>query len=349
MVVKLFEKYLQDHGYVLHRTKYPEITEYYKEESSSINVLQVMDVKADTSLDNQTFLDQKGHISGAMSRKDVHIMTLVFFEDYAKALEVAWDEYMCWFIDKKNLVIAPAEERVEDFYGLKHELTGWLDEIRALYLSGDVNAISQRLMNQQEKDNYEKRKKKKPAPVSVTLVVITSIIFMTSYVIGNEFIRSGQLDKNLITQGQYYRLITAMFLHAGIEHLVGNMLLLYLLGEVVENKTGSVKYAFIYILSGLIGNVVSYVYRLNLPGEYASIGASGAVYGIIGAMLYLVVRKTKGMNIQIQRLLIMIAYCVYSSFATAHVDYAAHIGGLIGGFVITALLCPKGGKAEGES
>ena len=90
------------------------------------------------------------------------------------------------------------------------------------------------------------------------------------------------------------------------------------------------------------------MYRLNLPGEYASIGASGAVYGIIGAMLYLVVRKTKGMNIQIQRLLVMIAYCVYSSFATAHVDFAAHLGGLVFGFIITALLCPRGGSARSE-
>lgn len=349
MIVKLFEKYLQDHGYVMHRTQYPEITEYFKEESSSINILQVVEVKTDTSLDNAKFLEQKNQISVKMSGKDAHVMTLVFYDDYTNALSIAWDEYMCWFIDKKSFKIAPVEDRVEDFYGLKDELTGWLDEIRVLYESGDVNAISERLMNRQEKENYEKRKKKKPSPVSVTIVVITSIIYMTSVVIGEAFVASGQMDKTLITQGQYYRFFTAMFLHAGMEHLIGNMLLLYVMGEVVENRTGSVKYAFIYILSGIIGNVVSYVYRLGIPGEYVAIGASGAVYGIIGSMLYLVIRKTKGMNIPIKRMLIMVAYCIYSSFATAHVDYAAHIGGLLGGFIITALLCPKGGKAEGES
>ena len=120
-------------------------------------------------------------------------------------------------------------------------------------------------------------------------------------------------------------------------------------GEMVENKTGSVKYGIIYLVSGIMGNVVSYMYEIISGVRYVSVGASGAVYGIIGALIYLVLRKTDGLNIQIKRLILMVAYCVYSSFATAHVDFAAHLGGLLFGFVITALLCPKGGNAKSES
>jgi len=76
--------------------------------------------------------------------------------------------------------------------------------------------------------------------------------------VGEAFNEAGMMSSELIKDGQIYRFITAMFLHGGIEHLVSNMLLLYILGEVVENKLGSVRYASVYLLSGILGNVVSY-------------------------------------------------------------------------------------------
>ena len=255
---------------------------------------------------------------------------------------------MCWLINKQTFEL-DTNNKVEDFYGLKEDLSEWLISTKKLLESGDINEIGKQMMNQQEKEVYEKRKLKKPSPVSVTLVVVNTIIYLTYYIIGEPFMESGQMDSVLVGQGQIYRFVTAMFLHGGIQHLASNMILLYFMGEMVENKTGSFKYGIIYLVSGIMGNVVSYMYEIISGVRYVSVGASGAVYGIIGALIYLVLRKTDGLNIQIKRLILMVAYCVYSSFATAHVDFAAHLGGLLFGFVITALLCPKGGNAKSES
>lgn len=348
MVVKLLDKYLQDQGYVACKTKCEQITEYCKEESNCTNILQVIDYKEDSQIDCATVEEQK-NMALETANGDVHIMTLVFYDNLTNALSLMQDEYMCWFIDKKELILADNFNRVEDFYGLKAELSGWLSETKALLQSGDVTAISDRLMSRQEKEVYEKRKKKKPSPVSVILVVVNSIIYLACYVIGDAFIASGQMDYELVGSGEIYRFLTAMFLHGGIQHLAGNMILLYFMGEMIEHKTGSGKYAVIYLLSGIMGNVVSYMYEMLSGARYVSVGASGGVYGIIGAVAYLVLRKTKGLNVDPKRLLVMLGLCVYSSFATPHVDFAAHIGGLIAGFVITALLCPRGGKAESES
>lgn len=346
MVVKLLDKHLQNQRYFVGKTKYPEITEYLKEESSCVNIIQIIDLKSDTELTYEQFLQQKKDLVEYI-KKDVHVMSLFFYDNYEQAINFVTDEYMCWLIDKKTLVL-DCNSRVEDFYGLREDLSKWLIDTKNLLDSGDLNAISDKLMNQQEKEVYENKKKKKPSPVSVTLVVINTIIYLTYYVIGEAFIESGQMDSYLIAQGQIYRFVSAMFLHGGIQHLASNMILLYFMGEMVENKTGSVKYGIIYLVSGIMGNVVSYLYEIISGVRYVSVGASGAVYGIIGALIYLVIRKTEGLNIQMKRLILMVAYCVYSSFATAHVDFAAHLGGLVFGFIITALLCPRGGNARSE-
>lgn len=330
------------------KTKYPQITEYYKEENSCVNVLQVIDYKEGCEIDNNSFIEQNKLVAESV-KTDVHIMTIVFYDNYAEALACVFDEYMCWLIDKKEIAFADNSDRVEDFYGLKSELNTWLSETKILLQSGDVNAISDKLMSQREKEEYDRKKSKKPSPVSVVLVVLNSLMFMSCFVIGEAFISSGQMNYELVSKGEVYRFLTAMFLHGGIQHLAGNMILLYFMGEMIENKIGSVKYAIIYFVSGIIGNVISYTYEMISGARYVSIGASGAVYGIIGALAYLVLIKTKGLNVDPRRLLIMLGLCVYSSFATPHVDFAAHIGGLAAGFIITALLCPKGGKAESES
>ncbi len=348
MVIQLLDKYLQNQGYIACKTEYPQIKEYCKEENSCVNILQLVDLKKDCELTNEQFIAQKSKISEAIN-KDVHILSLVFYENYSDALACVWDEYMCWLIDRQNLTFADNSDRVEDFYGLKEELGRWLIETKALIQSGDVNAISRKLMSDQEREVYLEKQKKKPSPVSVSLVVINVIIYCTYFIIGEPFITSGQMNFELVSQGQIYRLVTAMFLHGGIQHIAGNMILLYFLGQIIENKTGSVKYGIIYLVSGIMGNVVSYLYEMVSGARYVSVGASGAVYGLIGALIYLVIRKTQGLNIDKKRLFLMVAYCIYSSFATEHIDFAAHLGGMLFGFIVTALLCPKGGKAEGES
>ena len=348
MIIRLFEKYMQDMGYIVFPTEYPEIKEYVKDENSCVNILQAVNVDAQTRLDNFQLIKQTEDISQTVHGKDVHVMNLIFFDEEEKAREIAGREYMCWLIDKQNFKLIIPKDSVEDFYGLKAILENWLIDTRSLIDSGDMHAINEKLMTSEEREAYKEKSSKKPAPVAVTLVIVNTLVFLTSVIIGNiaangenPFIASGRMDFDPVLTGEFYRFISAMFLHSGAQHLISNMVLLYFMGEMVENRTGSVRFAIIYLFSGIMGNVVSYSYEWISGSRYTSVGASGAVYGIMGALLYLVIKKTEGLNIPIKRMILLVAYCIYSSFATSHIDYAAHIGGLVFGFAAALILCAK--------
>ncbi|MBR5765956.1 MAG: rhomboid family intramembrane serine protease [Lachnospiraceae bacterium] len=183
---------------------------------------------------------------------------------------------------------------------------------------------------------------KNDSPVTLAIVLMNAVMFLASVTVGEAFVSAGVMDFELVSGGQLYRLLTAMFLHGSIDHIVGNMLFLFAMGEMVERAAGHVKYAVIYILAGIAGNGVSYLYEMMSGIRYSSLGASGAVYGIFGALIVMSIKKVSGINIVKSRIPLAIIYCLYSSFAMPNIDYAAHIGGLLFGMLLTALLVKKG-------
>ncbi len=139
---------------------------------------------------------------------------------------------------------------------------------------------------------------------------------------------------------EYYRIFSSMFLHFGFSHLINNMLTLVIVGQYLEGVVGKARFLIIYILSGLGGNVLSLISDV-ISGDYAiSAGASGAVFGLTGALLCLTLLN-RGMiaGITKQSMMIMIAISLYNGFASEGVNNLAHIGGLVSGFLVTFLLC----------
>lgn len=139
---------------------------------------------------------------------------------------------------------------------------------------------------------------------------------------------------------EYYRMFTSMFLHFGFNHLMNNMVTLLIVGRYLEPVVGKVRFLMIYLLSGLGGNVLSMAVEMQ-TGDYAiSAGASGAIFGLTGALLGLtILNRGQIAGITKQSMLIMIGISLYNGFASEGVDNLAHIGGLICGFVVTFLLC----------
>lgn len=180
--------------------------------------------------------------------------------------------------------------------------------------------------------------KVRPAPVALILVIINVVIFGLSIFFAPLLTTFGMMDYDLISQGQIYRMFTAMFLHGGAEHLLSNMIMLYAAGDLLEKKIGHRWFAVIYFLSGLVGNIASYLFEMMSGLRYTSVGASGAVYGILGAIIGLAITKTKGFEIPKRRILLALIFSVYSSFAIPNIDYAAHIGGLVFGLVSGLLI-----------
>ena len=155
----------------------------------------------------------------------------------------------------------------------------------------------------------------------------------------------------MLEQGKYSPMFTSMFLHFGFSHLVNNMVhfgfshlvnnmvMLLVIGWNLELEIGRIKFVIIYFASGLCGNVASALWDFR-TGDYAvSAGASGAIFGITGALLYVAIRNRGQIgNVTGRGLMLMVALSLYYGFSSGGVDNFAHIGGLASGFVLAVLL-----------
>lgn len=181
-------------------------------------------------------------------------------------------------------------------------------------------------------------------PIITTIITIVNIIAFIVYTIQEEMMYNiGSLSIiKVIGDGEYYRILTCMFLHGGFEHLFSNMLILIFLGRILEKEIGPLKYSIVYFGAG-IGSGIASMFQEYLTGQVIfSIGASGAIYGIIGAMLVIVIiHHGNYQNITIKRMLFAIVYMLYSGMRNIQVNNAAHIGGLCVGFLIGVLMYLK--------
>lgn len=185
---------------------------------------------------------------------------------------------------------------------------------------------------------------RRKAPCTAALIVVNVAVFIFLSFGGMTedayyMLRNGAMYLPLLQQGEYYRMFTSIFLHFGFSHLVNNMLMLGVMGWQLELVIGRIKFLIIYFAAGLGGNVLSALAELR-TGDYAvSAGASGAIFGIIGALLYIAVRNHGQIgNVSGQGILIMVVLTLYYGFTSSGVDNFAHIGGLAAGFVLAVLL-----------
>ena len=189
----------------------------------------------------------------------------------------------------------------------------------------------------------------KKMPVTACLILVNLIVFLiTDFTGGTEntvhMIACGAGYGPLITgAGEWYRVFTSMFLHFGISHLANNMLVLFVLGQRLEPAVGGVRYLLIYLLSGFGGNVISLGLEMQSSNYAVSAGASGAVFGVMGAMIYVILRnKGRVADLYIKKMMIMAAFSLYFGFTSSGVDNAAHVGGLICGYLAALLLYNPG-------
>ena len=177
--------------------------------------------------------------------------------------------------------------------------------------------------------------------VSAVLVAINVIVFLICTFTGNLLYNMGRLDTvDVLVKREYARVIWYMFLHSNITHIFNNMVILFFLGAMIEKEVGHVRYLILYMFSGIGGGILSLIYKTLTFDFSGTIGASGAVFGLDGALLALILFSGKRMaNVTPTRVILMIAYSLYSGFTGGNVYNAAHIGGLITGFLIGIVIC----------
>lgn len=177
--------------------------------------------------------------------------------------------------------------------------------------------------------------------ISAALVIINIAVYLICAIVGELLYSSGRLSVvEVVYQKEYGRIIWSMFLHSGINHIFNNMMILFFLGAMIEQEIGHIRYAIFYFLSGIGGNLLS-LFSKTLSNDWsASIGASGAVFGLDGVLLSLVLFSGRRMpNVTPVRVILMIAYSLYSGFTGQNIDNAAHIGGLLTGFLAGTMMC----------
>ena len=190
--------------------------------------------------------------------------------------------------------------------------------------------------------NLSRLKNWKKIPyVSTGLVVINVILFLIEAFGPVELFQAGALNvEDVLIKGEYERFIYCMFLHADIEHLFNNMVMLYFMGTMIEKEIGHLSYGIIYFISGIGGGLLSLYVKLVQGNPFGSVGASGAIFGLDGLLLAMVLFYRKPMPMVTPlRVCLMIILSLYGGMTAGNVDNAAHIGGLLVGLITGALFC----------
>lgn len=199
--------------------------------------------------------------------------------------------------------------------------------------------VTEDINNSNERKNKTMEKifsSKKPIITYVLIAICLVMFVLSDFGINTiRLIECGANVGSLVKNGEVYRLISYMFLHAGIIHIFFNMYSLYIVGPQVENFFGKWKFLLIYIISGITGGLLS----IALNGEIISVGASGAIFGLFGALLYFGYnyRGYIGSIIRSQILPIVI-YNLLLGFFISGIDMWGHVGGLIGGIITANML-----------
>lgn len=157
-----------------------------------------------------------------------------------------------------------------------------------------------------------------------------------------DVLRWGATYGPLTEHGQWWRLLTACFLHFGILHIAFNLYVLYQVGYFTERLFGGPRYLAVYLIAGIGGNVLGTLLHPNVVAA----GASGAIFGVYGGLLAFLLRRRGVVNPQAAKavtrsIMIFLAYNLFFGLADRHTDLTGHIGGLATGFLAGLLLAPN--------
>lgn len=215
-------------------------------------------------------------------------------------------------------------------------------------ITGDITAKTE--INAQKAEDVFKPKR---PYITYGILIINLIIFILTFLYnlknGNGLIESllgnskaalkllGGLEPTFVRNGQYYRLITSAFNHVGLLHLIFNSYALYVIGSQLESYIGRIKYGIVYFASAILGNLLS----MALVTGWSA-GASGAIFGLLGALLYFGYHYRVYLGTVIKSQIIpLILINLTIGFLSPEINNAAHIGGLIGGFLTLQALGVK--------
>jgi len=261
-------------------------------------------------------------------------------------------DYLLKSLNKRfvvNLIILTSEEYINynenNYY---NKLIFSVKDKKILYFSEGSKAFIPIINYMINENNNKKKINFRKYKVTYTIIILNILMYLIEIIKSRNLIdiniytliEIGAKVNILINRGEIYRLITSTFLHGGIMHILFNMSALNIIGKEVEYIYGSKKYILIYILSALSGSLFSYLFNPNS----VSVGASGAIFGLLGAMLVFGLKEKDKIGKQyVKNILETLAINVIIGITISNIDNYAHLGGLIMG-AISALILFKSKK-----
>lgn len=187
--------------------------------------------------------------------------------------------------------------------------------------------------------------------ITLGLMIINTVVFLVLEFFGQTesgayLMKMGAVyPPYILENGEYWRLFTATFMHFGFGHLLNNMVMLFAAGQILERALGKVKYLLLYLIAGIGGCTLSYFEMLH-SGVYAvSAGASGSIFGIVGALAWIViVHKGRYETLTGKGMIGMIVLCLYYGISEGNVDNWGHIGGFLMGCLLCIILYRRNTK-----
>ena len=328
---------------------------FVMEENYYLNVLCFFDERVTTSNDAQmdgfvTYIKEKLSYG---KDKDVHFLRVICADSAYIVQRCDSRKENEWYIDTSAPNLIVPEWGAEDFYGLRGKLEillaesgfdmGIAETVQAEAETKRETVTQSPVTQQRRRNNATKMAYDNStvtwltfgliiANVVMYIMQMTGIVNEDAYVLTNDII-----GKPL----EWYRFLTYGFLHGSISHIINNMIVLYAAGSALEKMSGRIAYTIVYFVSLIAGGVFSVWYHTNAGIAYTSLGASGAIYGLTGGviagimMLGYMRRKEAVIRVVIAVALLFIPV---STPDGSTVDFAAHLGGFVAGFILEGII-----------
>ena len=351
---------LKADGYRFMKVQPEEAGIYYKYVNGTVRVvlglldhdtfqMNVSVYRSMTEHIRQVFFLSNGKISGITEETpvyEVEVLGLAITGNIEKYRTLCSNIRGIWLIEKQTGRLIVYEDQPGDFYGLYGEIQ---------------NLLEQSQKSEENSSNKQVKKKhpsvgKVPFGVNTGIVVLNILIWLVMTFFGDTndpqfLLEHGAMQSAcVLVLHEWYRLFTSMFIHIGSLHLINNMVVLFFAGNILEKEVGKGRYLLLYLISGLGGGLLSLQHMLRTGDMAVSAGASGAIFGVIGALLFLAIKKRgKIGDLTVKGLLFMAALSFYFGLTSTGVDNWCHFGGFITGFVAAIPLSVSLRKRDGRN
>ena len=327
----------------------------YKKDETAVYSVAVVNYTGNDKIVREDYENMlRAFRSMVMGEADIrfNLLQVVCTYEAGLALDIASGFYPFWLVDVQNERLMIYENQPSVYLDLDRIINDTLDG------ESYIVKVYDNVPFDSSSGNKSAYGRKKGVPVvTVTLIMINILVYVSMELIcmitdSAQIYEYGVLNyRGVVINGELYRLITHFFMHGGIEHICNNMLVLAVIGYYFENTLGHISFGITYMASGLLAGMASLSWYHSIGQEVSSLGASGAVFGVCGAMLVMILmNRSKLREVGFFRIGLFLILTLYSGARDEGVDNAAHVAGFIAGVIITLIiLLVRKGKEINEN